>query len=117
MPVRTHPAAASPTRHLTPADICAIMNELLALPATWFDAAFGEGEDDAFNYMVLTQIGGPSLAQFFTIDRDADVYTLRRITNQAREETIATVDTAVEAVWALWTWVSRALRMWGLRVV
>ena len=117
MPVRTHPAAASPTRHLTPADVCAIVNELLTLPAVWFDAELGEGEDDAFNYMFVTQIGGPSLAHFFTIDRDADLYTLRVTDSQSREKTIARANTAVAAVWALWSWVSGALRMWGLRVV
>ena len=116
MPVQTHPGAASP-RHLTDNDICTIERELATLPAMWFYAEVGEGEDDAFNYMLIAQYEGPALAEAFTIDRDADGYTLRCITNEGLEKTLATADTAEGAVWSLWIFVSALLRQWSLRVV
>ena len=116
MPVRTRPGAASP-RHLTDNDICTIERELAALPATWFYADVGEGKDDAFNYMHIAQYEGPALAEAFTIDKDADGYTLRCITNEGLETTLATVDTAEGAVWSLWIFVSSRLRKWSLRVM
>ena len=116
MPVQTYPGAASP-RHLTDAEICAIETEIATLPAPWFDSEVGEGEDDAFNYMFIAQNGGPAFAEAFTIDRDDDVYTLRCITNEGLERTIAMSDSAAGAVWALWIFVSERLRKWSLRVV